>query len=134
MDTRTWNKKSAIIREGDEGDEIFFIRSGKVRVMKIIDGTEVDLADLGPGDFFGEMSMLLGSHRTATAVALTDAEISSMDKESFLASIRSDPATAEKVIRTLAGRLQEAHDIIRELEGQRKAFMVLLSPFEEKKT
>jgi small-conductance mechanosensitive channel/CRP-like cAMP-binding protein len=64
-----------VIQQGDEGDSLFFIRSGEVEVLlgSEITGSPRRVALIGPGDFFGEMSLMTGERRAATIRTLTDA-------------------------------------------------------------
>lgn len=130
MHLKDYPKGAIIIEEGIKSDNIYFITTGRVRIFKIINNEEINLATLGPGDFFGEMSMFLGSKRTATVQALDYTEIKVGDKKNFISSIRKDPNMAIKVIATMAKRIKKAHDIISRLEGERKSYEILLSPFD----
>jgi len=69
MDRLTFGPGEDIIREGDEGDSIYIISEGKVRVTVNVDNKVVLLAELGEQDFFGEVSFLTGKPRTATVTA-----------------------------------------------------------------
>jgi len=69
MDRLTFGPGEAIIREGDQGDSIYIINEGRVRVTVNVDGKIVLLAELGEQDFFGEVSFLTGKPRTATVTA-----------------------------------------------------------------
>lgn len=131
MKIRTYSQGETILNEGSEGEEIYFIQKGKVRVTKTINGDEFELATLNEGTFFGEMSMFLGQKRTATVKAAEETEILVGDKNAFINMIRSNPDKAIEVISTLANRLHEAHRIISDIEGQLKAFTLLLQPFRE---
>jgi len=132
MKTAYFNKGDVILNEGTEGEEIYFIQKGKVKVLKTINGDEFELATLGEGTFFGEMSMFLGQKRTATVQAIEDnTSILVGDKTAFINMIRSKPDKAIEVISTLANRLHQAHKIITDIEGQLKAFTMLLQPFKE---
>jgi CRP-like cAMP-binding protein len=63
-----YSKGETILRRGAEGDSMFIVHDGSVSVR--VDDAEV--ARLEPGDFFGEMALLTGEHRTADVIALTD--------------------------------------------------------------
>ena len=125
-------KGTVILKEDTDGEEIFFISSGKVKVFKTIDGTDVKLAVLGTRDFFGEMSMFLQHKRTASVEAIEDCEMIVGNKDDFFNAIKENPDKAIRIISTMAKRLQSAHVIISELEGQVKGFSVLLAPFDQK--
>ena len=59
-----------VFKEGDQSDFAFIIVSGRVELSKTVQGTEIFLAEIGPGDLFGEMGVIDGSPRSASAVAL----------------------------------------------------------------
>ncbi len=76
MDIHVFNAGEEIVKEGDPGDSMYIICSGKVEVLtKDKSGQNVSLAKLGEGDFFGEVSLLTGKPRTATIVALEKMEL-----------------------------------------------------------
>lgn len=131
MDKKIFIKGSMIIKEDSLGEDIYFILSGKVKVYKMIDGQEIELAVLGPNTFFGEMSMFLHKKRTASIMAIEDTEVLVGDKSAFINAITKSPDKAIMVISTIVNRLNQAHQIISALEGQRKAFEILLTPFSE---
>src|SRR5207245_10425802 len=64
-----------MIAEGDEGDAMYLISRGGGRVVKEIDGQEVVLDELGEGEFFGEMSLLVGGPRSASVFSTADTEV-----------------------------------------------------------
>src|SRR5947208_7656567 len=85
-------KSATIFRNGDPGDAMYLIDLGKVRIsITDADGNVVTLAELGPGDFFGEMSMLDGHGRSANATAVQDARLAKLTREDFLTFMESDP-------------------------------------------
>ena len=61
-----------VVRQGEHGDEVYVVESGRVRVYQEIDGRTIDRRELGPGDAFGEMAILTSSLRTASVIALED--------------------------------------------------------------
>ena len=69
-----------IIREGDAGDSLYIVGSGKVRIVRLADGNEIPVADLGRGALFGELAVLEGRARTASVIADTDAELLRLDR------------------------------------------------------
>src|SRR4029077_12601570 len=85
-------KSATIFRNGDPGDAMYLIDVGKVRIsITDADGAVVTLADLEPGDFFGEMAMLDGHGRSANAITTEDARLAKLTREDFLTFKRSDP-------------------------------------------
>ena len=67
----TYNPGDTIMKEGEPGDAFFFLKTGAVEVATSKDGAKLKLADLGAGEFFGEVSVITAQPRTATVVALS---------------------------------------------------------------
>jgi len=99
----------AVFREGEEGDQMFIIQAGRVKVVRAIGGREQILAVLGKGDFFGEMALLTKTHRTATVTALEPVRLLAFDRDGFLNMINKNPKIALNVIDKLCRRLQNAN-------------------------
>jgi len=97
-----------IIRENDEGEAAYIIERGRVKVTREIDGREIRLAELGPGEPFGEMSMIDEKPRSATVTALEDVVAREVHRETFFRSLQSDPDVAIHLLRALFERLREA--------------------------
>ena len=104
-----------LFREGDPGREMFVIQSGKVRLTRNIRGQEKLLADLGAGEFFGEMSIINDKPRTATAVVTEDAQLLVLDPKTFEAMIKANTEIAVRMIKKLAKRLDDANAQIENL-------------------
>ena len=97
-----------IFKEQDEGgNEMYFIDSGRVKIVKKVGDTEATLAILDEGDFFGEMTLITGNKRSASAIAQTDCKIHTMDKETFEYNLSNDIKFTKKILETLAHRLEE---------------------------
>ena len=94
---------ATIFAQGDEADSVVFIRSGAVRIfVEQQDGHRIELRTLGPGEIFGELSVVSGGRRTATAQAATDVEAWSIDREAFGAVYRSDQMVAIEIAKITA--------------------------------
>src|SRR5262245_25167727 len=85
---------------------MFVIRRGSVRVFKASPRGEVELAVLTKGDFFGEMSVLEGLPRDASAQAVGEAEVLVMTAGALLVRLRRDPTFAFELLRRLSGRVR----------------------------
>ncbi|MGR3302267.1 MAG: Crp/Fnr family transcriptional regulator [Candidatus Scalindua sp.] len=97
-----------IFKENDEGaQEMYFIDSGRVKIVKTVGDTEATLTTLDEGDFFGEMSLISGNKRSATAIAFTDCKVHTMDKETFEYNLSNDIKFMRKILETLTRRLEE---------------------------
>ncbi|MEK7385149.1 MAG: cyclic nucleotide-binding domain-containing protein [candidate division NC10 bacterium] len=92
---RTLRKNQVLFREGDPGDEMFLICHGTVLVSKVVKGKVEQLLNrIGPGEFFGEMSLLDGSPRSATIQAETDTMLLILDRNSLNQLIEVSPHAA----------------------------------------
>ena len=98
-----------IVKEGDEGDKIYLIRSGNVTVhAQNPMGEKIILAELAPGDFFGEISLLLGKPRTATVTASNPVtEVMSLNKEDLDALIEQFPSIGERLKKVIESRTED---------------------------
>lgn len=96
----------AIIRQGDPGNALYIVQRGEVAVCVGRSDTQsiAELARLGPGEFFGEMSLMTGEKRTATVRAFTDCELVEVDKDAFHAVIASESRFVEPITRVLVDR------------------------------
>jgi small-conductance mechanosensitive channel/CRP-like cAMP-binding protein len=110
----------SIVRQGEEGDSFFVITSGRVEVSASDEtGARAILAQLGGGDFFGEMSLLTGERRSATVTALEDTKTIVVDKANFAQVITANPSIAQSLSEILERRLTETAAKMAELESAR---------------
>jgi CRP-like cAMP-binding protein len=91
-----------LMREGDTGSEFFVITAGALEIR--IGGRAVNI--LGPGNFLGELALLFGAPRNATAVALEATTLLVMDKEDFTALLAESPAVETKLLAVVAQRMR----------------------------
>lgn len=93
-----------VFDQGDDGDVLFVIQSGQVELLR--EGPEGPrvVSRYGPGDFFGEMSVLLGRPRTSRAVATSDSRLLQLDASTFETMCVDRPEIAIRVIQRLAAR------------------------------
>jgi len=101
---------TVLFQEGDRGEEMFILQSGKVKISKRIRGVEKTLATLDKGEFFGEMAILNDKPRSATAETIEDCEMLVIDRKTFDALIRGNVEIAVRFIKRLADRLRETND------------------------
>lgn len=96
---------AVIFREGAGAADLFLIRAGTVRITRRSVAGEQVIAELGPGDFFGEMAMFDPGPRSATAVAVGDVELEAVDRPSFLAAM--DEPEVQAMLAEMARRIRE---------------------------
>jgi small-conductance mechanosensitive channel len=92
----------SIVREGDAGSSMFVVARGEMVVT--VDPSAHEVARLGPGDFFGEMSLLTGAPRTASVTAVTDVEVLEITGDAFRQFVLANPAAVERIGGAVAGR------------------------------
>src|SRR6266446_1649165 len=103
-------KKGEIIyRDGDLGSEMYVVQSGAVRIYREMTGIKQELAVMEKGDFFGEIAVLEGLPRSASAEALDEVELIEINSTTFDKMIRSNIEIAVRMLRKLSNRLQEAN-------------------------
>ena len=97
-----------LFRGGDPADRLYLVRTGRLRVLiEDNDGPRV-VRELGPGDVLGELALLTGSPRSASARAVRDSELLALDAARFDALLADDPEFARALLRELAGQLQRS--------------------------
>jgi CRP/FNR family cyclic AMP-dependent transcriptional regulator len=101
---------TVLFEEGDRGEEMYIIQTGKVKISKRIRGVEKTLATLEKGEFFGEMAILNDKPRSATAATLEACDMLVIDRKTFDALIRGNSEIAVRFIKRLADRLRETND------------------------
>src|SRR5438046_9382353 len=105
---------AVLFRTGDEGDAMYLIEEGKVRIcVRAKDGHEVTLTELHRGDFFGEMALLDGNPRSADARVAENARLAVLSREHFLSFVRSNPNVALEMLTALANRLRHTDELLR---------------------
>jgi CRP/FNR family cyclic AMP-dependent transcriptional regulator len=99
-----------LFNEGDRGEEMYILQSGRVKISKRIRGVEKTLATLEKGEFFGEMAILNDKPRSASAETIDECEMLMIDRKTFDALIRGNAESAVRFIKRLADRLRETND------------------------
>jgi len=111
---------TTVFIENMPGESLFLIRKGTIRVSKMFaEGDEKTLVVLGPEDIFGEMAVVDGLPRSATARVAEDADLISLRKKDFESLCKSDPELALKLVmnimRVFSKRVRETNDEYRDM-------------------
>ena len=96
-----------IVRQGDVGDCMFVVQSGRVEVLQATKAGEQQLAFLETGDFFGEMAVFEKEKRSATVRASGEARVLKVDKKTLLRRIKEDPLLAVNLLQTMSHRIRD---------------------------
>jgi len=114
--SRRYQRGDLIFQKDDPGQTLFIVASGSVRIyVPSSQGADLTLAVLGPGNFFGDLSLLDGRPRSASASALTDTSVVALERSDFVALVRSRPEAAMSVLATVASRLRETDEMASDL-------------------
>jgi CRP/FNR family transcriptional regulator, cyclic AMP receptor protein len=104
---RRFRRGEVLFHEGDPGDALFIVASGAVKVVvPSEDGEEAILATLRRGDFLGELALLDGAPRSASAIALEVTETLALPREQLRALIASEPVIRDALLASLAAELR----------------------------
>ena len=116
MHPRRYRAGAAIFHREDPGSTLHIIRSGRVKlVLASPEGREVTVQILGPGDFFGELALLDGGPRSASAVALEPVTTLTLDRAPFIATLERHPEVAGKLLAILGDRLRRTDELISDI-------------------
>ncbi|KAB2951974.1 DUF2225 domain-containing protein [Heliorestis acidaminivorans] len=116
--TKSFPKDEIIVVEGEPGDEMYIILSGKVNVLlNSIDGLPIQVAQLDVGQFFGEMCLLDEGTRNATVQAVEDTTLLCIKKNNFEQVIRVQPNLVVRIINSLSTRLKKMNEEISRIQS-----------------
>lgn len=109
---RTLPAGTVVFRDGEEANTMFVIQSGRVRLVRDIEDGQQILGELGAGEFFGEMAILVGRPRSSTAIVVEDAKVLELDARTFADLVKNHSEVAVRLLRRLAQRLDQANTVI----------------------
>lgn len=107
---REYGTSDVIFEEGSGGRELFVVLSGKVDIVKSSGAEKITIVTLGKGEFFGEMAVIDGSPRSATAVsAAADTKVMRINHARFVYLVSQQPAFALMIMDALSKRLRASN-------------------------
>lgn len=109
---REFQPGEVLFREGEMGEVMFVIQAGAVRITKEVGGEEKNLAVLGPGEFLGEMAILNGKPRTATATVVETTRCLVIEAKTLESMVARNAEIALRLIKKLAKRLDSADTLV----------------------
>ncbi|MBA3531963.1 MAG: DUF1003 domain-containing protein [Ardenticatenales bacterium] len=119
MDAHTYAPGQVIIREGEPGDHFYVIVRGRAQfLVHDAGGNELQLEEVGPGGFFGELSMLTGEPRAVRVRAVDEVRALALDRTEFLGFLQRHPPAAIDVLMTLGHRLHRTEGLLRQSVSQ----------------
>ena len=113
---RRYRKGDIVMQKEEPGHALFIVEKGAVRIyVPSSQGNDLILAVLGQGDFFGDLSLLDGRPRSASAAVTSDTTLLMLERSDFIALITRRPASAMAVLEAVAGRLRETDEMASDL-------------------
>ncbi len=106
---RKVKKGQKVFSQNDKSREMYYIESGEIRIQQHKSGENLDLATLSKGSLFGEMALIDGKPRSASAIALSDSELVVVTEEDFKARVQNVPGWYLALIRVTSERLRRAN-------------------------
>jgi CRP/FNR family transcriptional regulator len=113
---KVYKSGEIIVRQGDVGDCMYVIQSGRAEIIKEKEGKEIQLNVLGEGGIFGEMALIDKEVRSATVRALGEVRILTVDKKIFLRLMSKDPTVAFSIVQKMSHRIRELSDEVVKLK------------------
>ncbi|MGI8774523.1 MAG: Crp/Fnr family transcriptional regulator [Actinomycetota bacterium] len=131
--TRTYRKGQLIFYEGDPANSLFIVLEGLIKVFVTSEeGESLLLATLRPPDVFGELALLDGQPRSASAEALRDTKLLELGRQPFLEVLSSNPGLTDGLLATIGGQMrrltEQAADLVfLDLHGRVAKFLLSVS-------
>ncbi len=111
-------KGTVLFRQGDPGDEMFVVSQGRIRLTIGQGGNETEVNVLGPGEFFGELSLLTGEPRSATATAVDDSTLLAIGQDVFTMLVQDDLDIVFRMFNIQGKRLRSTNLPLEELAAR----------------
>ncbi|GAB3041127.1 Crp/Fnr family transcriptional regulator [Sediminivirga luteola] len=116
MTPLTLRRGTELFHEGDSGDELYLVLSGKVKLGRTApDGRENLLSVLGPGEMFGELMLFDPGVRSATATAVSETELLTLKHPNLVTWLGDHPHASLNLLKALAQRLRKTNDTVGDL-------------------
>ena len=106
----TYPKGTTLFRQGDAGDAAFIVNSGSVGIYREVEGKRIPLASLRKGELFGEMAVIDGSPRMATALTLDNCTLTMISVDLMTEKMKKTDPFIKALITMLLGNLRSVHD------------------------
>jgi len=103
---REYRDDEVICHQGEPGDRMYVVQSGRAKVIREDGGSHVIVGELGKGDVFGEMSIFDRQPRSATVRADGGVRVLTLDKRAFLKRVHEDPSLAYTILQKMSQRLR----------------------------
>ncbi len=114
---KSFKAGTALFHENDRSRELYIIQSGNVKIYKMNGNREIEIAVLGKGAVFGEMALIDGKPRSASAKAVNDCSVVIIDSETFNQKIAGVPSWFMSIIRMSSNKIRQANERLKLSRG-----------------
>ena len=111
-DEQLYSDQALLCAEGETGNTLFILVSGRIEVLKRTGGRDIVLAERGVGEFVGEMAILESAPRSATLKAVGEVRVLVIDGDAFTAILLDRPEVAVSVLRNMSTRVRQLNEKI----------------------
>jgi CRP/FNR family cyclic AMP-dependent transcriptional regulator len=105
-----WSPGSMVFTKGSPAEAVYILLSGCVRIYDEVEGAEIEIARIGPGQYFGEMALLLDTTHTKNARAEEETELMALSRDSFGRLLESNPSLEAQIRETSEARRTETEE------------------------
>ena len=116
---RDYSDEEVICRQGEPGDRMYVIQSGKARVVRQEGDSQVIVGDLKAGDLFGEMAIFEKEPRSATVLSIGTSRVLTLDKRAFLRRAHEDPSLMFNLLKRMSQRIRNLDHELARLKASR---------------
>jgi CRP-like cAMP-binding protein len=116
-----------LFHENDRSRELYIIQSGNVRVYKALNGREIELAILGKGAVLGEMALIDGRPRSASAVALDICVAVVVDAEAFHSRVTNVPPWLMTIVKMTSSKIRNAERLLQSIGGSQRGINIVIA-------
>ena len=124
--SKIYEPGTVLFYEGDPASKLWVINEGRIQISKRVFTEEIVLEILGPGEFCGELSLVTDAPQAVTATVIEPARLLVIDATQFEAMIRANGELSMRMMRKLAGRLNEAQFLVSALQMRNTIGRVML--------
>jgi len=103
---RTYQPGEDIVTQGEPGDCMYVIQHGEAEVLKEVGGVQSRVDTMRDGDIFGEIAIVEHTTRSSTVRALSEVQVMTIDRRTFLRRVQEDPSLALSVLKVMARRVR----------------------------
>jgi CRP-like cAMP-binding protein len=116
---RLYKNGEVIVHQGELGDCMYVVQRGQVEiVLERPDGSETQVGVIEEGDLFGEMAIIEKQRRSATARAMGESRVLTVDRRTFLRRVKEDPTLALNILRALSHRIRHMNHELEEARSK----------------